>query len=94
MQKTAALLTTFNEIEMSAVIEFRKKFGEAFQSKHGVKLGFMSFFVKAVVESLKECPELNAEVRGTDIIYRNYADVGIAVGGGKGLVVPVLRDAQ
>ena len=93
-QKTAALLTTFNEIKMSAVIEFRKKFGEAFQSKHGVKLGFMSFFVKAVVESLKECPELNAEVRGTDIIYRNYADVGIAVGGGKGLVVPVLRNAQ
>jgi 2-oxoglutarate dehydrogenase E2 component (dihydrolipoamide succinyltransferase) len=93
-QKTAALLTTFNEIDMSAVIGLRKKYGEAFQGKYGVKLGFMSFFVKAVVESLKACPELNAEIRGADIVYRNYADVGIAVGGGKGLVVPVLRDAQ
>jgi 2-oxoglutarate dehydrogenase E2 component (dihydrolipoamide succinyltransferase) len=93
-QRNAALLTTFNEIDMSAVIAIRKKFQEAFQEQFGVKLGFMSFFVKAVVEGLSEIPQLNAEVRGNDIVYRNYFDIGIAVGGGKGLVVPVLRNAE
>ena len=92
-QQTAALLTTFNEIDMSVVIGLRKKYQESFQKAYGVKLGFMSFFVKAVVDALSAFPQVNAEVRGTDIVYRNYVDIGIAVGGGKGLVVPVLRDA-
>jgi 2-oxoglutarate dehydrogenase E2 component (dihydrolipoamide succinyltransferase) len=93
-QRSAALLTTFNQIDMSAVMALRKQHQEAFQSKHGVKLGLMSFFVKAAIEALKTIPQLNAEVRGHDIVYRNYYDVGIAVGGAKGLVVPVLRNAQ
>lgn len=93
-QRNAALLTTFNEIDMSAVIGLRKKYRDSFQEQYGVKLGFMSFFVKAVVESLSEIPQVNAEVRGNDIVYRNYFDIGIAVGGGKGLVVPVLRNAE
>ena len=93
-QHGAALLTTFNEIDMSAVVQLRKDFGEPFQKKNGIKLGFMSFFVKAVVEGLKEVPQVNAEIRGTDIIYHNYYDIGVAVGGGKGLVVPVLRNAE
>jgi len=93
-QQTAALLTTFNEIDMSAVIALRKAHQEAFQERHGVKLGFMSFFVKAVVEALKRIPQVNAEIRGTDIVYRNYYDIGIAIGGGRGLVVPVLRNAE
>ena len=93
-QQTAALLTTFNEIDMSAVMALRRAHQEAFQQRHGVKLGFMSFFVKTVIEALKQCPELNGEIRGTDIVYRNYFDVGIAVGGGRGLVVPVLRHAE
>jgi len=93
-QKTAALLTTFNEVDMSAVIALRKEHQEAFQAKHGIKLGFMSFFVKASIEGLKLIPQINAEVRGHDIVYRNYFDIGIAVGGGKGLVVPVLRHAE
>jgi 2-oxoglutarate dehydrogenase E2 component (dihydrolipoamide succinyltransferase) len=93
-QQTAALLTTFNEIDMSAVIALRRAHQDAFQQRHGVKLGFMSFFVKTVIEALKQCPELNGEIRGTDIVYRNYFDIGIAVGGGRGLVVPVLRDAE
>lgn len=93
-QQTAALLTTFNEIDMSAVADLRAKHRDAFRAKYGVKLGFMSFFVKAVIEALKDVPQVNAEIRGTDIVYRNYYDIGIAVGGGKGLVVPVLKNAE
>ncbi len=93
-QQNAALLTTFNEVDMSAVIALRKKHQDVFVKKHGIKLGFMSFFVKAAVEALKRVPAVNAEVRGTDIVYRNHFDIGIAVGGGKGLVVPVLRHAE
>jgi 2-oxoglutarate dehydrogenase E2 component (dihydrolipoamide succinyltransferase) len=93
-RQTTAMLTTFNEADMSAVIALRRELGEAFQKKHGVKLGFMSFFVKAVVQALKEIPELNAEIRDGTIVYHRYYDIGIAVGGGEGLVVPVLRDAD
>jgi len=93
-RQTTAMLTTFNEADMSAVIALRKELGEAFQKKHGVRLGFMSFFVKAVVQALKEIPELNAEIRDNTIVYHRYYDIGIAVGGGEGLVVPVLRDAD
>jgi 2-oxoglutarate dehydrogenase E2 component (dihydrolipoamide succinyltransferase) len=93
-QHTAALLTTFNEVDMSAVMALRQQHKESFQQRHGVKLGFMSFFVKAVIESLKQTPQINAEIRGTDIVYHNYFDIGIAIGGGKGLVVPVLRGAD
>lgn len=93
-QQTAALLTTFNEVDMSAVIALRQQHREAFEKKYNVKLGFMSFFVKASVEALKLFPQLNAEIRGTDIVYHNYYDIGIAVSGGKGLVVPVLRNAE
>jgi 2-oxoglutarate dehydrogenase E2 component (dihydrolipoamide succinyltransferase) len=92
-QRTAALLTTFNEIDMTAVLALRRAHQEAFQARHGVKLGLMSFFVKAAIEALARFPALNAEIRGTDIVYRHYFDIGIAVGGGRGLVVPVLRDA-
>jgi 2-oxoglutarate dehydrogenase E2 component (dihydrolipoamide succinyltransferase) len=93
-QQTAALLTTFNELDMSAVMDLRKQYRDAFEKRYGTKLGFMSFFVKAVVEALQEFPAINAEIRGDDIVYHNYYDIGIAVGGGKGLVVPVLRDAD
>jgi 2-oxoglutarate dehydrogenase E2 component (dihydrolipoamide succinyltransferase) len=93
-QQTAALLTTVNEIDMSAVIELRHKYRELFQEKYRVKLGFMSFFVKAVIEGLKLFPQLNAEMRDQNIVYRNYYDIGIAIGGGRGLVVPVLRNAE
>jgi 2-oxoglutarate dehydrogenase E2 component (dihydrolipoamide succinyltransferase) len=93
-QHTAALLTTFNEIDMSAVMALRNTHKEVFQEQYGVKLGFMSFFVKAAIDALKLVPQVNAEIRGNDIIYHNYFDIGIAVGGGKGLVVPVLRDAD
>jgi len=93
-QKSAALLTTFNQIDMSAVITLRKQHQNAFQAKYRIKLGFMSFFVKASIEALKLIPQVNAEIRGNDIVYRNYYDIGIAVGGGKGLVVPVLRSAE
>jgi 2-oxoglutarate dehydrogenase E2 component (dihydrolipoamide succinyltransferase) len=93
-QNTAALLTTFNQADMSAVMALRKQHQEAFQARHGIKLGFMSFFVKASIEALRQIPQINAEVRGHDIVYRNYYDIGIAVGGGKGLVVPVLRNAD
>lgn len=93
-QQTAALLTTFNEIDMSAVMALRQTYRDPFQQKYGVKLGFMSFFVKATIEGLKRTPQVNAEVRGTDVVYHNYYDIGIAVGGGKGLVVPVLRGAD
>jgi 2-oxoglutarate dehydrogenase E2 component (dihydrolipoamide succinyltransferase) len=94
VRQTAALLTTFNEVDMSMVMAMRKEFGEAFLKKHNVKLGFMAFFVKATVEALKQVPVVNAEVRETNIVYHNYYDIGVAIGGGKGLVVPVLRNAE
>jgi 2-oxoglutarate dehydrogenase E2 component (dihydrolipoamide succinyltransferase) len=93
-QQTAALLTTFNEIDMSAVIALRNEHKQLFQEKYGVKLGFMSFFVKASIDALKLVPQVNAEIRDQNIVYRNYFDIGIAVGGGKGLVVPILRNAD
>ena len=93
-QHQAALLTTFNEIDMAAVLALRKEYGETFQQKYGTKLGFMSFFIKAVIDALKLVPPVNAEIRGTNIVYKNYYDIGVAVGGGKGLVVPVLRNAE
>ena len=93
-QQTAALLTTVNEADMSAVMDLRAKYKERYLADHGVKLGFMSFFVKAVIEALKAYPALNAEIRGDDIVYKNYYDIGVAVGGGKGLVVPILRNAE
>ena len=93
-QQTAAILTTFNEVDMSAISELRKKHQEAFVAKHGIKLGFMSFFLKASVSALKEFPGVNAQIRGTDIVYQHFYDIGVAVGGGKGLVVPVIRDVD
>ena len=93
-QHTAALLTTFNEVNMAAVIALRNEHKDAFQQRYGVKLGFMSFFIKAAIDALKLIPQVNAEIRGADIVYHNYFDIGIAVGGGKGLVVPVLREAD
>ena len=93
-QHNAALLTTFNEIDMSEVIRLRKQHQELFQKTYGIKLGFLSFFVKATIEALKTTPELNAEIREQSIVYRNYYDIGIAVGGGRGLVVPVMRNAE
>jgi 2-oxoglutarate dehydrogenase E2 component (dihydrolipoamide succinyltransferase) len=92
--RNAALLTTFNEIDMGQVMALRKQYGEVFQAKYHVKLGFMSFFVKACVDALKQFPVINAEVRGTDVVYHNFFDVGVAIGSGKGLVVPVLRNAE
>jgi 2-oxoglutarate dehydrogenase E2 component (dihydrolipoamide succinyltransferase) len=92
--QNAALLTTFNEIDMSAVAELRNRLREQFQEKFGVKLGLLSFFVKAAVEALREFPAVNAEVRGTNIVYRNSYHIGIAIGAKKGLVVPVVRDAD
>jgi 2-oxoglutarate dehydrogenase E2 component (dihydrolipoamide succinyltransferase) len=93
-QHTAALLTTFNEVDMSAVMALRNEHKGTFEEKYGIKLGFMSFFVKAAIDALKLVPAVNAEIQGTNIVYHNYFDIGIAVGGGKGLVVPVLRDAD
>ncbi len=93
-QQTAALLTTFNEVDMSGVMALRKEHQDVFSEKYGIKLGFMSFFVKAAVDALKLVPQVNAEIRGTDLVYKNYYDIGIAVGGGKGLAVPVVRDAD
>lgn len=93
-QHTMALLTTFNEADMSAVMALRAQHQEAFQARYQIKLGLMSFFVKATLEALKDVPALNAEIRGTDIVYRNYFDIGVAIGGGRGLVVPVLRHAE
>ncbi len=93
-QHKAALLTTFNEIDMGEVMNLRREQGEAFQKKYEVKLGFMSFFVKAAIDALKQYPALNAQVQGTNIVYHNFYDIGVAVGGGKGLVVPVLRNAE
>ena len=93
-QHAAALLTTFNEVDMAAVIELRKRYREAFEKQYGARLGFMSFFVKASIEALKLYPALNAMVREANIVYRNYYDIGVAVAGGKILVTPVLRDAD
>ena len=93
-QSTAAILTTFNEVNMQPVIEMRKRYQERFEKEHGTKLGFMSFFVKAVVHGLKKFPVVNASVDGTDIIYHGYFDIGVAVGSPRGLVVPILRDAD
>lgn len=93
-QQQAALLTTFNEIDMSAVKDFRTRYRDAFENRHGVRLGFLSFFVKAAVDALRRFPRLNAEISGADIIYRNYHDIGIAVSTDRGLMVPVLRNAE
>jgi len=93
-QHTAAILTTFNEADMSKIIEYRQKYQEIFQKKYGIKLGFMSFFVKACVQALKEFPAVNAEIRDKNIVYKYYYDIGVAVGGPKGLVVPVVRNAD
>jgi 2-oxoglutarate dehydrogenase E2 component (dihydrolipoamide succinyltransferase) len=93
-QDTAAMLTTFNDVDMSAVMQLRREYREAFEKKHGVKLGLMGFFVKACVQALKDIPAVNAEIDGTDIIYKNYYHIGVAVGTERGLVVPVLREAD
>lgn len=93
-QNTAAMLTTYNEVDMTAVMEMRKKYKELFEKKHGVKLGFMGFFTKAVCHALKEIPAVNAEIDGTDLVYKNFCHIGVAVGTPKGLVVPVVRDAD
>ena len=93
-QNTAAMLTTFNEVDMGPVMELRNEYKDAFEKKHGVKLGFMSFFVKAAIQALKDFPALNSEISGDEIIYKNYYDIGVAVSTPQGLVVPVLRDAD
>ncbi|MCB8840601.1 2-oxoglutarate dehydrogenase complex dihydrolipoyllysine-residue succinyltransferase [Aurantimonas sp. VKM B-3413] len=93
-QDTAAMLTTFNEVDMTATMELRKKYKDLFEKKHGTKLGFMGFFTKAVCHALKEVPAVNAEIDGTDLVYKNYCHIGVAVGTDKGLVVPVVRDAD
>ena len=93
-QNTAAILTTFNEIDMSGVMAIRDKYKDVFEKKHGVKLGFMSLFVKACVQALKEIPAVNAEIQGDELIYKNHYDIGVAVGTPQGLVVPILRDAD
>ena len=93
-QNTAAMLTTFNDVDMGAVMNLRKQYKDLFEKKHGAKLGFMGFFVKACVQALKELPAVNAEIDGQDLVYKNYYHVGVAVGTDKGLVVPVVRDAD
>ena len=93
-QNSAAMLTTFNDADMSAILDLRKRYRESFEKRHGVRLGFMSFFVKACIEALKEIPAVNAEIDGDDIVYKNYYDIGVAVGTEQGLVVPILRDAD
>ena len=93
-QNTAAMLTTFNDVDMSAVMNLRKEYKDLFEKRHGVKLGFMGFFVKACIQALKEIPAVNAEIDGQDIIYKNYYHIGVAVGTDKGLVVPVVREAD
>jgi 2-oxoglutarate dehydrogenase E2 component (dihydrolipoamide succinyltransferase) len=93
-QSTAAILTTFNEVDMSTVMRLRKEYGERFEKKHGVKLGFMSFFVKAAVEALRVFPAVNASIDGEEVVFHHYYDVGVAVSGSRGLVVPVVRDAD
>jgi 2-oxoglutarate dehydrogenase E2 component (dihydrolipoamide succinyltransferase) len=92
--QNAALLTTFNEVDMTAVKELRGTLGEAFEKRYGVRLGFMSFFVKATVDALKQCPEINAIIEGDKVVYRRYFDVGVAIGSDRGLFVPVLRNAE
>lgn len=93
-QQTAALLTTFNEIDMQPVMSIRKKYQDRFVERHGVKLGFMSFFAKAAVEALRRYPAVNSEIQGDHVLYRHYQDIGVAIGGGKGLVVPILRNVE
>ena len=93
-QTNAALLTTFNEVDMTAIMDLRKQHQDAFTQRYGIKLGFMSFFVKASIDALQTYPAINAEIQGNEIVYHNYFDIGIAIGGGKGLVVPVLRNAE
>lgn len=93
-QNTAAILTTFNEIDMSNVMALRNEYKDAFEKKHGIRLGFMAFFVKAAVSALKEIPEVNASIEGDELVYKNYYDIGVAVGGSQGLVVPVVRNAD
>lgn len=93
-QNTAAILTTFNEVDMTNVMALRAEYKDVFEKKHGIKLGFMSFFVKAAITALKEIPAVNAQIDGTDIVYKNFYDIGVAVGSPQGLVVPVLRDAD
>ena len=93
-QNSAAMLTTFNDADMGAILDLRKRYRESFEKRHGVRLGFMSFFVKACIEALKEIPAVNAEIDGDDIVYKNHYDIGVAVGTEQGLVVPVLRDAD
>ena len=93
-QNAAAMLTTFNEVDMSHVMALRNQYKDVFEKKHGVKLGFMSFFTKACIAALKEVPDVNAEIDGTDLIYKNHYDIGVAVGTERGLVVPVVRDAD
>jgi 2-oxoglutarate dehydrogenase E2 component (dihydrolipoamide succinyltransferase) len=93
-QNTAAMLTTFNEVDMSGIMEIRAKYKDMFEKKHGIKLGFMSFFVKAAIVALQEIPAVNAEMRGDNIVYKNFYDIGVAVGTEQGLVVPIVRDAD
>ena len=93
-QNTAAMLTTFNDVDMSQVMALRAQYKDLFEKRHGIKLGFMGFFIKACIQALKEIPAVNAEIDGTDLIYKNYYHMGVAVGTDKGLVVPVIRDAD
>ena len=93
-QNSAAMLTTFNDVDMTAILDLRKRYRDSFEKRHGVRLGFMSFFVKACIEALREIPAVNAEIDGDDIVYKNYYDIGVAVGTEQGLVVPVLRGAD
>src|SRR5690606_15073191 len=93
-QNTAAMLTTFNEADMTEVMALRERYRDSFEKRHGVRLGFMSFFVKAAIVALKEIPAVNAEIDGDEIVYKNYYDIGVAVGTESGLVVPVVRDAD
>jgi 2-oxoglutarate dehydrogenase E2 component (dihydrolipoamide succinyltransferase) len=93
-QNTAAMLTTFNDVDMSAVMALRSQYKELFEKKHGTRLGFMGFFVKAAIQALREVPNVNAEIDGDDLVYKNYYHIGVAVGTDRGLVVPVVRDAD
>ncbi len=93
-QNTAAMLTTFNDVDMTAVIEMRNQYKDLFEKRHGVRLGFMGFFIKACIQALREIPAVNAEIDGQDLVYKNYYHIGVAVGSDKGLVVPVVRDAE
>ena len=93
-QANAAMLTTFNEVDMTSVMALRNQYKDLFEKKHGVKLGFMSFFVRACTQALREMPAVNAEIDGQDIIYKNFYHIGVAVGTDKGLVVPIIRDAD